>query len=370
MKILAIESSSLVASAAIVQDDVLVAEYTVDYKKTHSQTLLPMIDEIVRMTETDLHTVDAIAVSGGPGSFTGLRIGGTTAKGLGLALDKPLIHVPTVDALAYNLYGCGKLICPIMDARRSQVYTGLYRFGDGFEVIKKTDALAIDAVLGELKLRREQVVFLGDGVPVHREHIIEVLGNQAEFAPASVSRQRAASVACLGAELYAAGQYESADEFTPDYLRMSQAEREFVTISQLKDEDLEAVSALEARSFADGWSVESLRRTFANPCNTGLIAMHRDEFAGYVIAQRIAGEGEILRIAVKPELRRSGVGRRLIAALEEASPDITEWNLEVRASNEPARGLYGSAGYVPMYIRQDYYSDPVDDAVCMKKVLG
>ena len=99
MRILGIESSSLVASVAVVTDDVVTAEYTVNFKKTHSQTLLPMLDEIVRMVELDLETADAIAVSGGPGSFTGLRIGSATGKGLGLALKKPLIHIPTVDAM-------------------------------------------------------------------------------------------------------------------------------------------------------------------------------------------------------------------------------------------------------------------------------
>ena len=128
MKILGIDSSGIVASVAVVENDNLIAEYTVNYKKTHSQTLLPMLDEIAKMTELDLNTVDAIAVAAGPGSFTGLRIGSATAKGLGLALKKPLVGVPTVEALAYNLYDTAGLICPIMDARRSQVYTGIYRF--------------------------------------------------------------------------------------------------------------------------------------------------------------------------------------------------------------------------------------------------
>ena len=111
MRILGIESASLVASVAIVTDDVITAEYTVNLKKTHSQTLLPMIDEIVKMLEVPLESIDAIAVSGGPGSFTGLRIGSATAKGLGLALGKPLIHVPTMDAMGYCLYGASALIC-------------------------------------------------------------------------------------------------------------------------------------------------------------------------------------------------------------------------------------------------------------------
>ncbi len=103
MKILAIDSSGLVASVAIVCDEDLVGEFTVNYKKTHSQTLLPMLDELAKITELDLNSLDAIAVAGGPGSFTGLRIGSATAKGLALALHKPIVEVPTVDAIAYNL---------------------------------------------------------------------------------------------------------------------------------------------------------------------------------------------------------------------------------------------------------------------------
>ena len=108
MKILALDSSGLVASVAVMENDTLVAEYTMNYKKTHSQTLLPMLDEIKNNIQVDLSSIDAIAVAAGPGSFTGLRIGSATAKGLGLALDKPLIAVPTVDALAYNLYDTGE----------------------------------------------------------------------------------------------------------------------------------------------------------------------------------------------------------------------------------------------------------------------
>ena len=120
MRILAIDSSGLVATVAVVEEEneisKTIAEYTINYKKTHSQTLLPMLDEIVKMTDMNLDTIDAIAVAGGPGSFTGLRIGSATAKGLGLALKKPLIHVPTVDGLAYNLCYTDRIICPIMDA--------------------------------------------------------------------------------------------------------------------------------------------------------------------------------------------------------------------------------------------------------------
>lgn len=227
MKILALDSSGIVASVAVVEDDTLLAEYTVNYKKTHSQTLLPMLDEIVKMTELDMNTIDAIAVAAGPGSFTGLRIGSATAKGLGLALKKPLVAVPTVDALAYNLYDSRGIICPIMDARRNQVYTGIYRFREHQLVTVKSQwAGAVTELLGELEEIGEPVVFLGDGVPVFKKTIEEELTVPFSFAPAHVNKQRAAAVAALGMKYYREGNCQSAAEHCPDYLRVSQAERE------------------------------------------------------------------------------------------------------------------------------------------------
>ena len=128
MKILALDTSGLVASVAVSEDGRLIAQFSIQYKTTHSQTLMPMMQTICQMIELDLQSIDAIALAAGPGSFTGLRIGSATAKGLGLALNKPIIPVPTVDGLAYNLYGCEQVICPMMDARRGQIYTGAYTF--------------------------------------------------------------------------------------------------------------------------------------------------------------------------------------------------------------------------------------------------
>lgn len=227
MKILALDSSGLVASVAVLEDEVLLAEYTVNYKKTHSQTLLPMLDTIAQMIELDLNSLDAIAVAAGPGSFTGLRIGSATAKGLGLALDKPLVAVPTVEALAYNLYGTTGLICPIMDARRNQVYTGIYRFENGeMSVICDQQAVKVDELAADLNARGEHVTFLGDGVPVYKERLSELLTVKFDFAPAHLSRQRAGAVGALGMKYYAQGRIQSAREHQPEYLRLSQAERE------------------------------------------------------------------------------------------------------------------------------------------------
>ncbi|MCH1953450.1 tRNA (adenosine(37)-N6)-threonylcarbamoyltransferase complex dimerization subunit type 1 TsaB [Enterocloster sp. OA13] len=260
MRVLGIESSSLVASVALVTDDIMTAEYTVDFKKTHSQTLLPMLDEIVKLLELDLDTIDAIAVAGGPGSFTGLRIGAATAKGLGLALKKPLVHVPTVDAMAYNMWGTSGLVCPIMDAKRSQVYTGLYHVEDGLKVLMEQCPMDMRELARLLNERGERVIFLGDGVPVYRSIIEEEMQVSYGFAPAQMNRQRASCVAVLGmtalldagsgsgagvgtgagavigagtgaGAITGAGDYHgarlvSAADFAPDYLRKPQAERQ------------------------------------------------------------------------------------------------------------------------------------------------
>ncbi|MBQ0001850.1 MAG: tRNA (adenosine(37)-N6)-threonylcarbamoyltransferase complex dimerization subunit type 1 TsaB [Clostridiales bacterium] len=237
MKILALDSSGIVASAAILEDEALLAEYSVNYKKTHSQTLLPMLDEIVKMTELDLESIDAIAVAAGPGSFTGLRIGSATAKGLGLALKKPLISIPTAEALAYNLYDTPGVICPIMDARRSEVYTGVYRFKDHkMETVIDQEALKITSLIAQLEEIGEPVTFVGDGVPVFKKVIAETLHVPYSFAPAHLSRQRAGAVAALGAVYYAEGRTESAAEHKPVYLRLPQAERERMEKEQAQKE--------------------------------------------------------------------------------------------------------------------------------------
>ncbi len=227
MKVLGMDSSGLVASLAVVENDILVAEYTVNHKKTHSQTLLPMLDEIVRMTELQLDTVDAIAVAAGPGSFTGLRIGAATAKALGLAIDKPIVSVPTCHGLAFNLWGASDVVCPILDARRNQVYTGVYQFVDGnLDVIKDQDAMGINELVEYLNQLDRRVIFVGDGIPVYQDYIKDNISCACSFAPAGFNRQRASSVAALGLKLFEQGVFEHADEHKPIYLRKSQAERE------------------------------------------------------------------------------------------------------------------------------------------------
>lgn len=225
MKLLALDASGLVASVALLTEDKLIAEYTVQDKLTHSQTLMPMLDEIKRMVSLDLSELDYIACAGGPGSFTGLRIGAATAKGLALGLGIPLVSVPTLDALAYNIFATNAIVCPIMDARRQQVYTAFYTWAGGRLLrLSEPCAAPMEQVVQKALAFEKDVIFVGDGVPVHQA----LLSAYPQFIPAppSCSRQRAACVGALAVELVKEGKAVEGSAFAPTYLRKSQAERE------------------------------------------------------------------------------------------------------------------------------------------------
>ena len=390
MRVLAIDSSGMTATVAVVEDTQTIAEYTVNFKKTHSQTLLPMIDTMGKMIELELKSIDAIAVAGGPGSFTGLRIGSATAKGLGLALEKPLIHVPTVDGLAYNLYGCQDIICPIMDARRKQVYTGMYTFArrelEGskgtelvLDVLEAQNASPIDELIERLNIHGRPVVFLGDGVPVYQDVIKEKMRVPFSFAPASANRQRAAVVGALGIQYYKEGKFETAMEHQPDYLRVSQAEREraekerkaVVSIRQMKVEDAAAIAEMEHQTFSDAWSEKAILDTLRNPKTICLVAEKIGKIVGYCIVYTADDEADIARIAVLKESRRFGVASELIHAL-----DVICWEnqiqiimLDVRVSNDGARAFYEKHGITQDGIRENYYKNPIEDAILMSRAV-
>ena len=223
MRILAVDTSSNVATAAIMDGDKLVCEFVLNNKMTHSQTIMPIIDECFKKSELTPGDIDLFAVAEGPGSFTGLRIGVTTVKGLAHAVNKPVVGVNTLEAMAYNLPFCTYIICPIMDARRAQVYNAVYKFeNDELTTVKEPRAISLEELLCEIEEMGVQVVFLGDGVPVHKESIKEKLKDKAMFAPGNVGMQRASGV-CLAAAGKEAVHYS---RLAPVYLRKSQAERE------------------------------------------------------------------------------------------------------------------------------------------------
>lgn len=226
MKVLAVEASSLVAGVAILDDSNLIYEGYNHHKRNHSQILMQMVENALLASELELSDIDIIAVTCGPGSFTGLRIGISTVKGLAQATRKKVAAVPTLDSLAHNIIGFSGLVCPIMDARRDQVYTSIYRWEDmEYKRLIPYSAMDVRKLANTLLAYNEPILFLGDGVDKYNKILLDLLGDKTIIAPPHLRLQRASSTAWVGLNLANADKCISFYELEPFYLRKSQAEQ-------------------------------------------------------------------------------------------------------------------------------------------------
>ena len=225
MIVLSIDSSSKVATVAILKDDVLLGEYILNDKREHSVILMPLIENLLKECNLSIDDIDGYVVSKGPGSFTGLRIGMATIKGMSFGNNKPYISISSLDALAYNLISFNGIICPIMDALRENVYTALYKNNnDSLEKIMDYTALDIDELVNLLKDKNEEVIFVGDGLYKHKKYICDNFP-KAHFAPVHLNIIRASSLGELGLNLLKHGICDDSNS-APIYLKKPQAERE------------------------------------------------------------------------------------------------------------------------------------------------
>lgn len=227
MLVLAIDTSSVVATCALWEEGRLINERVSNSKMTHSQTLMPMIESMMKESELEIESVDYFAVVTGPGSFTGLRIGVATAKALAHVLQKPVVGVPAMEALAYNLPYVEGIIVPMMDARRDRVFTAIYRWnGEKLEVVMDQDVIQIEDLIEKLK-SESKIYFCGDGSIKFRDRFENGIDGKTIFSKASVNMPRASSVAEAAADRIAEGNIQTHLELVPNYLRKSQAEREY-----------------------------------------------------------------------------------------------------------------------------------------------
>lgn len=203
----------------------LIAEYTLNLRETHTSRLMPAIDRMLKDASLTIKDLDGIAVSLGPGSFTGLRIGIATAKGLAQGLNIPVVGIPTLDGLVFNLFNCKDLVCPILDARKGEVYCALYKNG---KRLTKYMAYELGELLEKIGFRVKgqglRVIFLGDGIEVYRDLIKKKSGKKAIFAPKARRLPSASSIAELGLKKLRRGKKSELLTLKPIYIRPSEAE--------------------------------------------------------------------------------------------------------------------------------------------------
>lgn len=228
MKILSVDTSTTVASCAIINQEEILSEGLISSKVTHSQKLMPLISDILDRANIDIEEIDYFAVANGPGSFTGLRIGVSTINGLAQSMDKPVVGISSLKALAMNVSSCEKLIVPLIDARRDRSFTAVYQsYADGrLETVLSDDVIEMDEILDLLDKRQEDIMFIGGGMDVYREKIIDILGKRAYFAPRNLNIARASSGAEIAKEKIKNGEIQTYFDLTPRYLRETQAQRE------------------------------------------------------------------------------------------------------------------------------------------------
>lgn len=226
MLTLAVDTSGLTASCAVVEDGKVIAEISTKHGKTHSQKILPMIKTTLSMLDKDMKEVDIFAVSIGPGSFTGLRIGVVTIKGLAYSLKRPACGIPTLDALAYSMPDFKGIISPMLDARNNQVFTAFYRKINGrLEKLDLDSGITIKEWINKAGTYNEDIIVLGDAVDIHLSELKEVLGDKIICPQQAMTYPRASATALLAEEAYHNNKITSAYELEPFYLRKSQAER-------------------------------------------------------------------------------------------------------------------------------------------------
>lgn len=373
MRILAIDTSTAAASSAIIEDGRLLCEFTINDGRKHSEKLMNIINIALENSGIEISQIDAFACSIGPGSFTGLRLGAAAVKGLGQAMNKPLIAVPTLEALAYNIFPYKGLICPMLDAQRKMVYSSLYRIEDN-KLIKLEDyrAIDIDRLINRLEEYGEEIVILGDGVPIFGQKLKDALPNVVEASSATLY-PRASSVAALAEKLYKEGKALNYNELELYYIRKSQAEVEYdkkekVEIVPMTGEDIKSVYDVECKSFITPWSLESFTsEIYNNNMAKYLVAKIDGKVVGYGGMWIILDEGHITNIAVHPDHRGKKIGDALVKALINLAGenDVKRMTLEVRPSNWTAINLYKKYGFKEAGVRKGYYQDTGEDAIIM-----
>ncbi|MEW6685117.1 MAG: tRNA (adenosine(37)-N6)-threonylcarbamoyltransferase complex dimerization subunit type 1 TsaB [Candidatus Edwardsbacteria bacterium] len=423
MKILAVDTSTDILGLAIIEAETSLSKKVLGQLSLftsppkHAERLLSAIEEMFLMLEIEREEIDAFAISLGPGSFTGLRIGLATLKGICLSFGKPLIGVPTLDALALSARFCPFAVYPMLDAKRQEIYTAKYSLSQGtLERFSECETVSPEKLIRKLKETPEEVLFLGAGSEVYRGFFQQELKEKLHFLSPNILAPNAAHIAWLGWERLQKKEFsvqqhiptsrdssgDDLDTLEPIYLRPSSArlptslielspfamnnclstiirDEPKITILPMTELDLDEILKIEQASFPDPWKREMFLHDIQETKQAfSIVAKQREpksryqsggEVVGYAVVWFVIDEMHLGNIAVAHSRRKKGIGRKLLAyLLDEAKKRNCQLaTLEVRVSNEAAISLYRNFGFKEVAIRKKYYRD--EDGLVMIKEL-
>ena len=374
MKILCIDTSSKLCSVAILEDTQIINKIELNNGLTHSETLIPAINEIFNMSNLDLHDIDLLVCDIGPGSFTGIRIGIATVKAFSDSFNIPTIGVSSLEALTYNIKNDG-LIVSMLDCKNNNCYYAIYELNNNiYTCIQSPDIASIDNVLDLLKYKysSNSISFVGDACILHKSQILNTLsGLDITISSDLQNNINIYNLGLAGLEHYKKIDFHS-ENILPLYLKKPQAQRQLeernfestlMTLSDLKN--------IELSDFDDFWNISNLTDELNSNNSKFIVAKYDNNIIGFAGIKIILDNAELMNIAVHKDFRRQGVAKLLLSNLINmcVENNIKSINLEVNEINFPAINLYKNFDFKIVGKRPKYYDNKYD-AILMDLVIN
>ncbi len=374
MKILSIDTASNICGVSILEDTHLICKLDQDTGRTHSENLMPMIQQAFKQSNLSLQDIDLLACDKGPGSFTGIRIGIATVKAFHDSLGIPCVGVNSLEALAYSIKKEG-LIASIIDCKNDNCYFALYQLKNGNyeEIISPTAETITDALTlcQQNSSNSTNLTFVGDGSEKYKELILAKFEN-CVLAP---SKNNSLNSYYVGLAGLAKDEEKKSEDILPLYLKKPQAQRQleeklkYIKIMPMTLEDLNQIADILVSDFDDYWNYDTLRNELKTENSKYLVAKMNEEIVGFSGIKIMVDEADIMNLVVKKTFRNQGLGTLLLKKLKDLSRKLNciSITLEVMEENYPAIHLYKNLGFTQIGIRKNYYQDK--HALIMKAQL-